>query len=253
MTDRAQVHGTPHRPPPGPPVEVILWRITPKAAGRGERRDLIDNVKVQSWEHLWRYRYPGPGRYRAEFRDDRRQIVKVEYFNAMPPEQGGQILQTKGRHRPSKRSIPPPVDAWDDRTPNQEMRRQAAQEAARAPAPRSSSQKALPEPPAIDAPAPRDGGAPLAPSKEQAVGVHLERADAGEPELRAPAPAVRGIHLRVRPGREVAGLRVENPAKRPRLPRSQTSKRLNVSTFTGVHLSCSRVVPWALRGLTHRT
>lgn len=121
MTDRAQVHGTPHRPPPGPPVEVILWRITPKAVGRGERRDLIDNVKMQSWEHLWRYRYPGPGRYRAEFRDDRRQIVKVEYFNAMPPEQGGQILQTKGRHRPSKRSIPPPVDAWDDRTPNQEM------------------------------------------------------------------------------------------------------------------------------------
>ncbi len=134
MTGRAQVPDTRHRRPPGPPVEVMLWRITPKTTGHGERRVLVDNVKAQGWELLWQTRYPGPGRYRAEFRDDRRQIVKVEYFNAMPPEQGGQIFQTKGRHRPSKRSIPPPVDAWDDRTPNQEMRRQDAQEAARAPA-----------------------------------------------------------------------------------------------------------------------
>ena len=134
MTDRTQVPDTPRRRPPGPPVEVMLWRITPKTRGRGERRELVDNVKAQGWEHLWHSRYPGPGRYRAEFRDDRRQIVKVEYFNVMPREQGGEIFRTQGRHRPSKRSIAPPVDAWDPRPPSLEMRRRAAREAARAPA-----------------------------------------------------------------------------------------------------------------------
>lgn len=100
--------------------------------GRGEHHTLIDSVKAAGWEHVWQYRHPGPGRYRCEFRDARRQVVKVEYVNAMPREQGGRIVPTRGRYRPPKRTVPPPVDARDQQTPTVEQHRQATQAAARA-------------------------------------------------------------------------------------------------------------------------
>lgn len=109
----------------------MIWRVKPKEAGRGEHRTLVDSVKAEGWEHLWRYRHPGPGRYRLEFRDGRRQIARVEYVNAFSKEQGGQIVPTRGRYRPPKRTIPPPVDAWDARTPTLEEQRRAEREAAR--------------------------------------------------------------------------------------------------------------------------
>lgn len=105
-----------------------MWRITPKQTGRGEHRELVDNVTVGNWTYFWQRRHPGPGRYRLEFRDERRFIAKVQYANALPPEQGGQILYTQGRHRPPKRTVPPPVDAWDSSTPNLEERREAARQ-----------------------------------------------------------------------------------------------------------------------------
>jgi len=128
----AQVRQRAPRPPPGPPVEVMIWRVKPKETGRGEHRELVDTVKALRWEYVWQYRHPGPGRYRCEFRDARRQIVKVQYINAMPREQGGGIVPTKGRYRPPKRTVPPPVDAWDQQTPTVEQHREATQAAARA-------------------------------------------------------------------------------------------------------------------------
>ena len=41
-------------------------------------------------------------------------------------------MPTKGRYRPPKRTVPPPVDAWDQQTPTVEQHREATQAAARA-------------------------------------------------------------------------------------------------------------------------
>lgn len=139
------------RKPPGPPVEVMVWRVTPKPGGRGEHRKLIDTVHAKQWEHIWQYRHPGPGRYRLEFRDDRRQIAKVEYVNALPLDQGGLVVKTQGRHRPSKRAIPPPVAAWDTTSPTLEQLRTQAEQQRRAQAvPQRTPPKpaAAPRPPA---------------------------------------------------------------------------------------------------------
>lgn len=126
MTTPPATPSTTARRAAGPPVEVMVWRITPKQTGRGEHRELVDNVTVASWQFFWGRRHPGPGRYRLEFRDARRLIAKVQYVNALPPEQGGQVVHTQGRYRPSKRTVPPPVDAWDSSTPNLKARRDAA-------------------------------------------------------------------------------------------------------------------------------
>lgn len=102
------------RTPPGPPTEVWLWRIIPKK-GRGEHRDFADNVRVEHWEDVWRYRHPGAGRYRIEFRDARRAIVRVEYANVPDPRSDEPIVYTTGRVRRPKRTVPPARPAWEAR------------------------------------------------------------------------------------------------------------------------------------------
>ena len=108
----------------------MIWRVTPKVGGRGEHRKLVDNVQYAHWSALWQQRPPGAGRYRLEFRDARRQIAKVEYVNVQSPQMGGHVIPTKGRYRPSKRTVPPPVAAWDPSTPNLEQREEAARQEA---------------------------------------------------------------------------------------------------------------------------
>lgn len=105
------------RPPLGPPVEVWVWRITPKQTGRGEHRKLIDNLLLQGWEHFWQQRDPGAGRYRVELRDARRAIVKVWYYDKQSRREGGRVIATTGRRRPPKRKVPPAVAGWDPDAP----------------------------------------------------------------------------------------------------------------------------------------
>ena len=105
----------PPRRPPGPPAEVWLWRIE-AMKGRGEHRTLADNVRVDHWQDVWLHRHPGAGRYRIEFRDERRAIVKVEYANVPDPRSSDRIVYTSGRVRRPQRTVPPPGWAWDPRT-----------------------------------------------------------------------------------------------------------------------------------------
>lgn len=108
----------PPRPAPGPPTEVWFWRILPKAKkGRGEHRTLTDNVQYDGWENIWRRRPPAPGRYRMEFRDARRAIVRVEYVNVPDPRSGESPYFTKGRARRQQRKIPPASPAWEAKAP----------------------------------------------------------------------------------------------------------------------------------------
>lgn len=139
--------------PPGPPVEVMIWRLIQKSVGRGDHRELIDNVGVDHWLLYWEKRNPGPGRYRAELRDEKRAIVHVYHFNQMPPSQGGQLVPTEGRVRPrAKRKVPPPVAAWDPQPLNFEQARQRkAQRAMQARAPQARGPAPVPQP----VPAPR--------------------------------------------------------------------------------------------------
>lgn len=102
------------RPPPGSPTEVWLWRIVPKK-GRGEHRTLADNVRAEDWEAVWVHRHPGAGRYRIEFRDAQRAIVKVAYANVPDPRSHERIVYTTGRVRRPQRTVPPPSKAWEPR------------------------------------------------------------------------------------------------------------------------------------------
>lgn len=102
------------RPPLGSPTEVWLWRIVPKK-GRGEHRTLADNVRAEDWEEVWIHRHPGAGRYRIEFRDAQRAIVKVEYANVPDPRSRERIVYTTGRVRRPQRTVPPPSKAWEPR------------------------------------------------------------------------------------------------------------------------------------------
>lgn len=148
--------------PPGPAVEVMIWRLTRKAVGRGDHRKLVDNVSFERWDLFWSYKNPGPGRYRIEFRDAKRAIVKVLHANQMPPQQGGQLVYTQGRTRPpGKRKVPPPSVAWDSSRPTIEQRQRAV---AQQPPPRplhGQPAAAYPAPPQRFAQAPPNfGGAP---------------------------------------------------------------------------------------------
>lgn len=123
-------------------MEVWVWRIIPKQEGRGEHRKLIDNLIPAGWEHFWTQRDPGTGRYRVEFRDARRAIVRVLYFIKLPRREGGRVIATKGRRRPPKRKVPPPVAGWDPDAP----RATAPEASDGAPTPVQSPQKPRPRP-----------------------------------------------------------------------------------------------------------
>jgi hypothetical protein len=104
----------PPRSTPGPPAEVWFWCILPKAKkGRGEHRTLTDNVQYDGWQNIWTRRPPAPGRYRIEFRDARRAIVRVEYVNVPDPRSGAVPYFTHGRIRRPQRKIPPASPAWE--------------------------------------------------------------------------------------------------------------------------------------------
>lgn len=157
----------------------MIWRVTPKQGGRGEHRKLVDNVHFAQWEYVWQRRHPGAGRYRIEFRDARRLIAKVEYVNALSPEQGGQVIRTEGRYRPSKRTVPPPVQGWDSSTPSLEQRKVAAREAAlrqAAPKVSTAAQRTVAK-------------SPTAPQRSAARAY---------PPLKPPGPVSRGMFWRLR-------------------------------------------------------
>jgi len=102
------------RPPPGPPAEVWFWRVLPKK-GRGEHRTLADNVQYDGWELIWERRPLAPGRYRLEFRDDRRAIVGVRYAIVPDPRSQERPYFTTGRRRRSQRTVPAARPAWEPR------------------------------------------------------------------------------------------------------------------------------------------
>lgn len=106
----------PRRPPPtpGPPAEVWFWRVLPKK-GRGEHRTLADNVQYDGWEEIWCRRPLAPGRYRIEFRDARRAIVRVQYANVPDPRSGERPYFTTGRARRPQRIVPSARPAWEPR------------------------------------------------------------------------------------------------------------------------------------------
>ena len=104
------------RPPPGPPAEVWFWRIL-REKGRGEHRILADNVQYDGWQNIWTRRPPAPGRYRMEYRDARRAIVRVEYVNVPDPRSGEKPYFTEGRARRPQRKIPPASPAWEPKAP----------------------------------------------------------------------------------------------------------------------------------------
>lgn len=123
------------RPPPGPPVEVWFWKILAKK-GRGEHRTLADHVQYEGWKELARHRPLAQGRYRVEFRDARRAIVKVQYLNVPDPRSGDGPYFTEGRYRRSQRKIPPARPAWEPRAaPTSPATRPAAVQALQPPAP----------------------------------------------------------------------------------------------------------------------
>lgn len=93
-----------------------FWRILPKK-GRGEHRILADNVQYDGWQNIWTRRPPAPGRYRMEYRDARRAIVRVEYVNVPDPRTGEKPYFTEGRARRPQRKIPPASPAWEPKAP----------------------------------------------------------------------------------------------------------------------------------------
>ena len=89
----------PKKRSPGVAVEMFVYRYLP-SGGRGGSRTLVFNcVLTDPQKLLARFEH---GRYRVEWRDSRRQIVKVETFKV------GRIgVYRPGRIRPPRR-VPPP-------------------------------------------------------------------------------------------------------------------------------------------------
>ncbi len=138
------------RAKPGPPVEVWLWKVVPKA-GRGEHRTLADNVRYDGWDYVWSRRPPSKGRYRIEFRDDRLAIVSVRYA-MFDPRSGDGPYYTTGRVRRSQRTVRPPSPAWEPRPePAASASRTTASQATASPRASSPAPAAL-RPPATALP-----------------------------------------------------------------------------------------------------
>jgi hypothetical protein len=88
--------------------------VLPKK-GRGEHRTLTDNVQYDGWELIWERRPLAAGRYRLEFRDDRRAIVSVRYAIVPDPRSQERPYFTTGRRRRSQRTVPAARPAWEQR------------------------------------------------------------------------------------------------------------------------------------------
>ena len=92
--------------PSGRPVEVFIWRVVP-GEGRGEHRQLLDNVvpaALFAVRMAWPY---GPGRFRLEHRDDKRALAKVEYVDV--PDAHGKLVPKPSTGRKAKpRVVGPP-------------------------------------------------------------------------------------------------------------------------------------------------
>jgi hypothetical protein len=132
--------------PPGPPYEVVIWRVTRNAIGRGEKREVYDTVLVEpQWEPwFWQTKDPGPGRYRIEIRDAKMAIVAVRYANQTIENRGRPPLYTSGRTRPpGTRKLRAPVHAYDTQTPTIEQQRR--HEAQRRLQPRAPQRTAQPQ------------------------------------------------------------------------------------------------------------
>lgn len=115
---RSPSHSAQSRPTParrrtrvkGKTAELVVWRII-KGEGHGEHRERVGNYRIEGFEQFWEVNHPGEGRYRIESRDSNGTIVRVRYANAPAPGEGPPRF-TKGRYRPSRRTMPTPLPAW---------------------------------------------------------------------------------------------------------------------------------------------
>jgi len=185
--------------PAGPPFEVVIWRVTRNAIGRGEKRVVYDTVLVEpQWDlWFWNTKDPGPGRYRIEIRDAKMAIVAVRYANQTLENHGNLPFYTTGRSRPpGKRKLRAPAHAYDAQTPTieQQRRREAQQR----------SQRSQPRAPQRTAP--------------------LPPARSGQPQATDPRPSARMVAPQV-----AVPPQAGQPPRADQGPRQQTGRPLNVS------------------------
>ena len=89
---------------PGHPVEMFVWRLYEKV-GRTWRRKLLRNTEVTQDFPLV-FRGLPVGRYRVEWRDQRRWVCRVEAWRIT--ERGLRRLPPAAERRP-RRKVPPPI------------------------------------------------------------------------------------------------------------------------------------------------
>lgn len=88
---------------PGSPVEIFFWRMGESTAN-GARRTLAYNATVGS-DFAAVLRSLGVGRYRVEWRDRRRFVVRVETWAVYPD---GACARVPALPRRRPRTVPPP-------------------------------------------------------------------------------------------------------------------------------------------------
>lgn len=88
---------------PGPAVELWIYRYDTSATNRGGRRELVFNAKPEGGAEHSLYRLFGAGRYRLEWRDERRWLVRVKVVDVA---KNG--LRDGPKPKAVKRTVPPP-------------------------------------------------------------------------------------------------------------------------------------------------
>ncbi len=98
---------------PGEATQIFLYRYLTRTR-RGQPRELVDNFTVRS--DLERVvRDIGPGRYRLEWRDNNRWIVRVRVWVVR---ENGEVVV--GKPRRPRRKVGPPIQVG--RPPREERR-----------------------------------------------------------------------------------------------------------------------------------
>ena len=90
----------------GPATEIWIYRYDLEAKNRGSRRDLLFNATASSGVENALHRLFGAGRFRLEWRDAKRWIVRVKVVEI---DTKGRVVERK--RAPAKRVVGPPAAA----------------------------------------------------------------------------------------------------------------------------------------------